>query len=154
MPRPEPQALAAPDLPVALPAPYTLRFVLTLPFIYVGLPIFVALDLFLVLYQWLCFPAWKVPRVERAAYFRFDRAKLPYLSWYQKLNCFYCSYANGLAAYFREVAARTEQYWCPIAHRHPPVAPHSRYHRFFPHGDADTFRRRMEALRDDFSDLE
>ena len=142
------------DLAVAPPAPYTVRFVLTIPIIYLGIPVFLALDLFLALYQWLCFPAWKVPRVPRGQYLHFDRSKLPYLNWYQKLNCFYCSYANGLAAYLREVAARTEQYWCPIEHRQPPVVAHSRYHRFFAHGDADGFRRRMEAVRDDFSDLD
>jgi len=44
----------------------------------------------------------------------FDRAGLAYLNALEKLNCAYCSYGNGVIAYAREVAARTEQYWCPI----------------------------------------
>ena len=145
---------AIPEEAAAPPGPYTVRFVLTIPIVYAGIPLFLALDLFLAIYQWLCFPAWKVPRVERSRYLRFDRSKLPYLNWYQRLNCYYCSYGNGLAAYLVEIAARTEQYWCPIQHRHPPATPHSRYHRFFANGDARTFKQRMEALRDDFSDLD
>lgn len=32
----------------------------------------------------------------------------------EKVNCVYCSYFNGLMSYLREIAGRTEQYWCPI----------------------------------------
>ena len=32
------------------------------------------------------------------------------------INCIYRSYANGLCSYVTEVAARTEQHWCPIKH--------------------------------------
>jgi hypothetical protein len=41
----------------------------------------------------------------------FDRTHLAYLNLVEKINCAYCSYGNGLAAYLREIAARTEQYW-------------------------------------------
>jgi len=40
-------------------------------------------------------------------------------------------YENGLAGYFREIAARTEQYWCPIKHARRIKAAHGRYPRFF-----------------------
>jgi len=132
----------------------TVRFCIAIPAVYLGVLPFFALDAFLWLYQTVCFSAWKVPKVDRVSYLRFDRTKLPYLNWHQRLNCHYCSYANGLAAYFREIAARTEQYWCPIRHDADPPAPHSRYHRFIPYGDAESFRRRHESVRADFSDLE
>lgn len=135
-------------------SPVTARFILTMPVIYLGLVPLAMLDGFLALYQRLCFAAWKVPLVRRADYLLFDRARLPYLNWYQRLNCHYCSYANGLAAYLREIAARTEQYWCPVQHRTPPPAPHSRYHRFLPYGDAGAYQSGVEKLWSDFSDLE
>jgi hypothetical protein len=50
----------------------------------------------------------------RRAFFVLDRRKLAYLNGIEKVNRGYCSYANGLLAYVREVAARTEEYWCPI----------------------------------------
>jgi hypothetical protein len=34
----------------------------------------------------------------------------------EKINCAYCSYANGAIASVREMASRTEIYWCPIKH--------------------------------------
>lgn len=140
--------------PVLAQPPYSLRFWLSIPAIYLGLIPFALLDLFLAAYQRLCFPAWKVPLVERRNYLLFDRARLPYLTWYQRVNCYYCSYANGLAAYLREIAARTEQYWCPLRHEQPPPAPHSRYHRFLPYGDAAAFRAEADRVYYDFSDLE
>ena len=45
--------------------------------------------------------------------------------------------AYGIAALFREVSARTEQYWCPIKHASGRHNRHSRYHLFVDYGDAD-----------------
>jgi hypothetical protein len=80
----------------------------------------------------------------------FDRGDLPYLNAMEKFNCFYCSYANGLAGYFREVAARTEQYWCPIKHARRIRNAHQRYPRFFEYGDAESYRKGLERLRRQF----
>ena len=60
----------------------------------------------------------------------FDRHRLGYLNAIEKVHCVYCGYANGLVAYAREIAARTEQYFCPIKHAAPIAAPHDRYHLF------------------------
>ena len=60
---------------------------------------------------------------------------------------FYCSYGNGLAAYFREIAARTEQYWCPIKHARRIKAAHGRYPLFFEYGDAESYIKGLERLR-------
>ncbi|HMV72640.1 MAG TPA: hypothetical protein PKC08_10725 [Pseudomonadales bacterium] len=120
---------------------------LTAPMIYLGWLPFIVLDLFVTLCQTVCFPVWRIPKVKRSDYLFFDRADLPYLNVIERFNCFYCSYANGIAAYAREVAARTEQYWCPIKHARRIVAAHDRYPLFFEHGDAEAYRQGLERLR-------
>ena len=105
------------------------------------------LDLFLFCYQHICFPLYGIPKVRRSEYLVFDRTDLPYLNLVEKINCAYCSYGNGLAAYFREVAARTEQYWCPIKHARKILDAHERYPRFFEYGDAESYRKGLERYR-------
>lgn len=121
--------------------------ILTAPVIYAGFIPFMALDLFLFIYQTICFPVYGIPKVKRADYLVFDREDLPYLNIIEKFNCFYCSYGNGVAAYAREVAARTEQYWCPIKHARRIRGAHERYPQFFDYGDAEAFRQGIERLR-------
>lgn len=127
---------------------------LTAPIIYSGWLVFLLTDLFVTLYQGICFPIYGVPKVRRADYLVFDRADLPYLNLIEKFNCFYCSYGNGVAAYTREVAARTEQYWCPIKHARRMHAAHERYPRFFEHGDGEAYRLGLERLREQYADVE
>jgi hypothetical protein len=127
--------------------------VLTAPMIYVGFLPFLFLDLFLVIYQGVCFPVYGIPKVKREDYFIFDRAHLKYLNLVERLNCAYCSYANGLCGYLTEIAARTEQHWCPIKHARRLRAPHSRYTRFFDYGDASRYQQQVEKVRSDFVDL-
>jgi hypothetical protein len=119
----------------------------TAPVIYAGFFVFALMDGFVTLYQTLCFPVYGIPKVRRADHLVFDRADLPYLNVIEKLNCFYCSYGNGVASYLREVAARTEQYWCPIKHARRVLAAHERYPRFFEYGDAQAYREGLERLR-------
>lgn len=121
--------------------------VLTAPVIYAGWIAFLLMDLFVTVYQAVCFPVYGIPKVRRADYIVFDREDLPYLNAIEKFNCFYCSYGNGVAAYTREVAARTEQYWCPIKHARRIRGAHDRYPRFFEHGDAEAFRQGLNRLR-------
>jgi hypothetical protein len=120
---------------------------LTAPIIYSLLLPFVLLDLWVTLYQSICFPIYRVPRVARDRYFAIDRHKLAYLNGIEKVNCTYCSYANGVIAYAREVAARTEQYWCPIKHARVVPAAHQRYHVFLDYGDAHGYRKELPTLR-------
>lgn len=56
-------------------------------------------------------------------------------------------------AYVGEVAARTEQYWCPIKHASQLKRAHSRYPAFVEYGDSDTYREKGKELRKNFSDL-
>jgi len=127
--------------------------VLLAPLIYAGLVPFLLLDLFISVYHAVCFPVYGIPRVRRRDYVVFDRGRLPYLNALERINCVYCSYANGLAAYFTEIAARTEQHWCPIKHGRLPAAQHSRYPQFLPFEDARAYRERIEQVRHGFNDI-
>ena len=120
---------------------------LATPIIWSGLVPMAMLDVFLFAFQGVCFPIYGIPKAKRSEYVVLDRGDLPYLNGMEKLNCAYCGYANGLAAYFREVAARTEQYWCPIKHARRITAAHDRYPSFFEYGDAETYRLGLERLR-------
>lgn len=124
---------------------------LTAPFIYVLIVPFLLLDLLVSLYQFVCFPVYGIPRVRRQDHLVFDRHRLAYLNALEKLNCFYCAYGNGLISYLREVAARTEQYWCPIKHARRVSGAHSRYSHFLDYGDAEGYHDRLEDVRCDFN---
>lgn len=117
------------------------------PLIYFQLLPFTVLDLSVSLYQAVCFRAWGIKRVRRRDFFAIDRHKLPYLNALEKVHCLYCSYANGVIGYVREIAARTEQYWCPIKHARRPRAGHERYELFMPYGDASVYRSGLAGLR-------
>ncbi len=125
---------------------------LTAPIIYTGWIPFLLMDLFVTLYQSICFPIYRIPKVRRADYMVFDRQDLPYLNIVEKFNCFYCSYGNGVAAYTREVAARTEQYWCPIKHARRIKAAHDHYPGFADFGDAEAYQQGLERLRKQYED--
>jgi hypothetical protein len=122
--------------------------VIAAPILYAGVIPLALLDAFATVYQAICFPLYGIPKVKRSDYLVLDRGDLPYLNTLEKLACVYCGYANGLAAYFREVAGRTEQYWCPIKHARRVVASHSRYPTFFEYGDAESYRLGLERLRE------
>lgn len=121
--------------------------VLTAPLIYAGFVPFALLDVFITVYQKVCFPVYGIARVNRSEYLVYDREDLPYLNIIEKFNCFYCAYGNGVAAYTREVAARTEQYWCPIKHARRIRDAHDRYPGFFDYGDAESYAKGLERLR-------
>jgi hypothetical protein len=123
------------------------RNLLTAPIIY-GLIIPLGfLDLCVSLYQTVCFPVYGIAKVRRRDYFVFDRHRLNYLNGFDKLHCTYCAYANGLLAYTGEIAALTEEYFCPIKHAGNVHTRHSRYARFLEYGDAADYEARLEAYR-------
>lgn len=120
----------------------------TAPVVYALVVPIALLDLGVCLYQLVCFPIWGIARVRRADYIVIDRQFLAYLNAIEKLNCVYCSYANGVIAFACEAASRTEQYWCPIKHASRIKAPHERYRQFLDYGDADGFHDRLDAYRE------
>jgi hypothetical protein len=127
---------------------------ITFPIIWLCLPPALLLDLFVSLYHGICFPIYGIPKVARGDYIVVDRQSLAYLNIIEKINCVYCGYFNGLIAYVQEIAARTEQYWCPIKHARRIAYLHSRYDRFFDYGDADAYCGENEAVRRNFQDLQ
>jgi hypothetical protein len=126
---------------------------LTSPLIYLCVIPFALLDLFVAVYQAVCFRASGIPKVRRSDYLIFDRGRLPYLNAIEKVGCVYCSYANGLLAYVAEVAARTEQHFCPIKHDATLPSAHSRYLHFLPYGDARAYRSGLDGVRSAFGDV-
>ena len=120
--------------------------VITAPVIYALIVPLVILDIFVSLYQVVCFPAYGITKVKRGDYLIFDRGHLAYLNALEKLNCAYCSYANGLLAYVHEIAGRTEAYWCPIKHARKAAGAHAKYISFVPFGDAEAYRKRVEEI--------
>jgi hypothetical protein len=128
--------------------------VLTAPVIYAMIVPFVLLDVFVSIYQAVCFPVYGIPRVRRADHIRIDRHHLQYLNGLQKLNCVYCGYCNGLIAYVREIAGRTEAYWCPIKHAARVEGRHGHYAGFLDYGDAEGYQDGLCAARDRVSKSE
>jgi hypothetical protein len=121
--------------------------VITAPIIYSLIIPIALLDIFLAAYQIVCFRVYGIPKVQRSDYLIFDRAYLAYLNPIEKFNCAYCSYANGVIAYAREVAGRTEAYWCPIKHARSYLGTHPYYKDFSDYGDAEEYQRNLEASR-------
>jgi hypothetical protein len=126
----------------------------TAPAIWVcAIPI-VLTDMTSTIYQAICFPIYGIPKVKRRDYVAFDRHHLSYLNFFEKVNCEYCAYVNGILAYFTEIAARTEQHWCPIKHADCAKCSHSRYKKFLEFGDAKGYREHVEVIRRSYEDIE
>jgi len=125
---------------------------LSAPVIYSLIVPILLIDVWITVYQAICFRMYGIARVRRSAYIVIDRQHLGYLNAIEKLNCVYCGYANGVLAYVREVAARTEQYWCPIRHATRVRGAHAHYREFVDYGDADGYHRRLPVLRNKLRD--
>ena len=128
------------------------RNVITAPFIYSAIVPLLILDVWITLYQAICFPLYRVPKVSRSSYIVIDRHNLSYLNSIEKLNCIYCGYCGGVFAYAREIAARTEQYWCPIKHARKILDPHRRYARFVDFGHGEEYTQSSKKLREELQD--
>lgn len=122
--------------------------IITAPVIYSLIIPVVLSDLLVTIYQHICFPVYRIPLVKRSEYVVMDRKYLEYLNLIQKVNCIYCEYANGVIAYVREVASRTEYYWCPIKHARKAKGTHDRYYDFLDYGDSEDFMEKWEHQRE------
>ena len=120
---------------------------LSAPVIYSLIVPIALVDLWITIYQAICFRLYGIARVRRSGYIVIDRQHLAYLNAIEKLNCMYCGYANGVLAYVREIAARTEQYWCPIRHAKRTRGSHAHYREFVDYGDAEEYKRQLPILR-------
>jgi hypothetical protein len=77
-----------------------------------------------------------------------DRNKLAYLNPFEKLGCMYCGYANGFLLYAKEIAGRTEKYWCGIMHDDKPgfkAHPDQSRQNFARFGDKDDLKEKYGA---------
>ena len=88
------------------------------------------LDLVMTVFQFICFPVYNIPKVNRSDYIVLDRHSLKYLNIIEKVNCLYCGYFNGLGS------------------------THSRYSKFLDYGDADSYKKDLERIKQDFEDLD
>ena len=124
-----------------------IRNLLSAPIIYSMIIPFVILDLSMTLYQGICFSLYRIKKVKRTHYIVIDRHKLRHLNSIERFNCVYCEYGNGVIAYAREIAARTEQYWCPIKHARKVIGRHSRYQDFIDYGEATDYHEKLAEFR-------
>ncbi len=131
----------------------SIKSILTAPVIWSCLIPALMMDLVLSVFQSICFPVYGIPKVRRSDYIIMDRQHLTYLNVIERMNCIYCAYFNGVIGYAREVAGRTEQYWCPIKHARKIKSFHSRYKNFFDYGDAEGYRKKVEEVRRKFDDI-
>jgi len=127
--------------------------ILTVPIIWFCIVPAALMDLAASVFQYTCFKVYVIPNVKRSDYILIDRQSLSYLNPIEKLNCIYCGYFNGVIAYVQEIAARTEQYWCPIKHARKLGSIHSRYYKFLEYGDGQEYQKRLAEIRLDFDDL-
>jgi hypothetical protein len=121
-----------------------LRFILnclTMPIIWAPLPFLAILDIMMEIYHRVCFPVYGIEYVKRSEYIQvLDRSKLQYLHVFEKLGCMYCGYVNGCLLYMKEIAGRTEYYWCGIMHANKSgFKPQPNQDKFARYNDEDDF---------------
>lgn len=118
------------------------RHYLSMPFIYFMIVPIVFSDLCFWIYHHVCFRLYNLPLIKHATYVKIDRHKLQYLTWYEKFNCAYCGYANGVAHYVTAIVAETEKYWCGIKHEKDPNFIPAEHHKdFMEYGDAKAYNK-------------
>lgn len=100
-----------------------LYHILSVPFIWGLLVPVILLHISVFIYQAVAFRLYGIKRIQLRSYMNLDREKLSYLSLFDKFNCLYCSYANGVFAYVSEIGHHTEYYWCGVKHRNQPENP-------------------------------
>ena len=131
-----------------------LLHILSAPIIYSLIFPMVLLDISVSLYQHICFRIYHIPLVPRKDHILIDRHHLAYLNVIEKCNCIFCGYVNGLIAYVREIAARTEKFWCPIKHTRRTVDQHQYITAYSDYGDAENYQSRMDELRRQMTTLQ
>ena len=132
---------------------FNLRYLLSAPFIYSMIFPAIIWHVSLEIYQQVCFRLYGIPLVNSKEYFVLDRELMSLLSFWEKLNCVYCSYVNNLIRFSAEIGGRTERFWCPIKYYKRLSHPHSQYDKFVGVKSKRELKEHWEELRD-FSDLE
>jgi hypothetical protein len=89
----------------------------------------VLVDFFLWQFQNIYFKVYEIPLIDRKKYVVLDRYNLKKLTLWQKINCLYCEYANGVVGFSKAVVNQMELYSCAIKHVHQPLG--QEHHRDF-----------------------
>jgi len=113
-----------------------------MPLIYSLIIPIIVLDIWVEIYHRVCFWAYGIAYVKRGNYIKIDRHKLSYLDYFEKLNCMYCGYVNGLLHYASAIAGETEKYWCGIKHKADADFQEPAHHKgFIAYGDEEAYRK-------------
>ena len=122
-------------------------YLITIPtIIMMVIPAFI-LDITATLYQTINFKAYEIPLLQRKKFIFLDRHALKYLNFMEKFFCVYCGYFNGVMQYVSEIAARTEEFWCPIKHSQKIGFEHKRYTNYLAYGDGLDYHEKRKQIR-------
>lgn len=125
-----------------------LRLLLSVPFIYPMIIPFIFLHICLEIYHQVCFPLYGIPKVNLKDHMRMDRQKLEYLNVLEKMNCYYCGYANGLIKYTKAILSETEKMWCPIKSQPAPGYEQPEHRKdFAEYGDKEGLQEYMDQRK-------
>lgn len=124
-----------------------LKYIVSMPLIYGMILPGIVMHFCLELYHQICFRLYGMQRVDPRKFFIIDRQHLAYLNWFEKINCMYCGYFNGLMGYGREIASLSELYWCPIKHAQKLERAHEQYHHFVEYVEGEEYRAKFNELR-------
>ena len=117
-----------------------IRELIGAPFVYWMFIPCLFFDISLELYHRICFRLYSLPYIKRSQYIKIDRQKLAYLNLFEKFNCMYCGYVNGLLHYSSVIAGETEKYWCGIMHQKKNGFKAPKHHKdFLPFDDKEAF---------------
>lgn len=120
--------------------------ILVVPFMFSVIIPLIITDIWMEAYHRVCFWLCGMPYVKRSNYIKIDRHKLKYLTWYDKFNCAYCGYSNGVLAYWAKIASETERYWCGIKHKENPGFIEPAHHdNFTEYGDEMGFNTKYKS---------
>ena len=124
-----------------------LSFLITLPSILIMvIPAFL-LDIAGSVYQAMNLKAYEIPMVDRKKYIFLDRYALKHLNFMEKFFCVYCGYFNGVMQYVSEIAARTEEFWCPIKYSRKVGFKHKRYANYLEQEDTAEYHAKRKKIR-------
>ena len=124
-----------------------LSFLITLPSILIMVVPAFLLDIAGSIYQAANLRAYEIPMVDRKKYIFLDRYALKHLNFMEKFFCIYCGYFNGVMQYVSEIAARTEEFWCPIKYSKKVGFKHKRYANYLEHDDIAGYHAKRKKIR-------
>lgn len=99
-----------------------------------AIPMMIA-DISARIYQVVYFSIHDIPKIKRSDYVVLDRWKMKGLTLRQKINCWYCEYANGVANWLKALVTQTEIYSCAIKHQVVPKGQEKQQEAYYERGE-------------------